>query len=358
MRRCIQPLLLCVLALAGCAHGQFIGEVSQQSVVSTPFNNVTCTSALATGRVSITNIGQGAHFASANSGGLTTSLNYTIQGSYDGSTFFDISDVGTSPVNGSDINQITGSGYYPVVAVNVSACAPASATVTIKYSGISMTPGAPVGAAQAGQINKHLVAGGAANTTFTTGTIRAPFGSSSGTLTFLYTSASGPSGSTLQVNCNSNILGSGPVLFGPVTLQTTNGLFQVFNVGQFACPFFTVSYTTGGASTAIYTLDYTFAPPGVGPPAFQFTHITGTTATAVKGTLGFLHTLSVNTGGAGTISIFDLASASCTGTPSTNTVAVITATASTLETFIYDVNLLNGICVKASVAMDVTVSSQ
>lgn len=346
---------LCAV-LGSQAQAQFIGNVSQQSTASTPFNASTCTAALAAGPVLVQNVGQGAHFAVASASSVT-SLTYTIQASYDGILFFDISDVGTGPANGSDTTEISGTGAYPVLAVDVSSCTPGSATFTLKYSGISMAPGAPVGSSLNGQVVKHIVAAGTAGTTFATAALRAPFASASGTLSFSY-GVTGPSGSTLQVNCISNVLGSGPIIFGPVTLATTGAVIQTFNVAPFSCPLFTVAYTSGGASSATYSLDYSFALPGLPVPAFQYTHITGTTATVIKGTLGVVHTVAINTGAAGTVSLFDLPAASCTGTPSTNTVAVITAVSGTLQTFTYDANFLNGICLKASAAMDLTVAAE
>jgi hypothetical protein len=70
--------------------------------------------------------------------------------------------------------------------------------------------------------------------------------------------------------------------------------------------------------------------------------------------------VTVNTPAAGTISIFDLATAACTGTPSTNTIAVITATSTApVGAMEYNVYAQNGICVKASSAsIDFTVSYQ
>lgn len=94
----------------------------------------------------------------------------------------------------------------------------------------------------------------------------------------------------------------------------------------------------------------------IGLPLSQ--DVTTTTATVVKATAGTIHTVTFNTGAAGTFKIFNLASASCTGTPSTNLFATITATTTTVQTLTYDANLSNGICVQASVAMDVTVVAQ
>jgi len=357
MKRLLQFVLL-VAVLGGLAQAQFVGYTSAQTTTSVPFSNSTCTAALAAGTVLISNIGQAAHSVTMlPSGGAPTSLAYTIQASYDGATFFDISDYGTYTVNSAGITGLTATGYYPVIGVRVNTCIPGSANVTLKYSGISMTPGVPAGTSQIGQLVKNIATLAAANASLVAPVLRSPFGSSSGTLQFVYTGAAGPAGSTLQVACGANgaFLPGGSELF---SLQTTQSLVQIFQVPPSICPFFIVTYTSGGASTATFNLDYTFASPGLAPSAYQFTHVTGTTATAIKATLGYVHTVSVNTGAVGTFSVFDLPLASCTGTPATNTVAVITSVAATLQTFVFDVNLLNGICVKASAAMDVTVSSQ
>jgi hypothetical protein len=84
-------------------------------------------------------------------------------------------------------------------------------------------------------------------------------------------------------------------------------------------------------------------------------HDTGTSATVVKASPGTLHSLVINNPGASAvISIFDLAGASCTGTPSTNVKAIITLPASggLPGTLLYDAAFANGICVQ-----DVTASS-
>jgi hypothetical protein len=230
-------------------------------------------------------------------------------------------------------------------------------TFTLSYSGTSSitTPG--VGSYQAGQIDKYefnlLTAGTNATDTFQT-----PFGNSSGTVIFRFNGA-GPAASTVNVLCSGvNLSSSINTVF---QLQTTAGLQQFFAVPAGPCTNATVTYFSGGASASTFQLEYIFTQPGFTPNAGTgvYTHVTTTTATAAKATAGFLHTLNVNTAAAGTISIFDLPIASCTGTPATNTVAVITVPAATngLPPFLYDVNLLQGICVKASVAMDYTVST-
>lgn len=96
----------------------------------------------------------------------------------------------------------------------------------------------------------------------------------------------------------------------------------------------------------------------VDPFIFSYAHVTGTAATEIFTFADnkTLHTVTINTGAAGTLKIFDLASAACTGTPSTNIIASITVTAGTLQTLTYDANMSAGLCVQASAAMDVTIS--
>lgn len=354
---CALALAIILCALCAHAHAQFIGYVSQQTFTSTPVNAQTCTAALASGDITVANVSQGAHFLTLLNS-TAQSLVYALQGSYDGTTYFDISDQATGSVNTFGRTGATGTGYYPVVAVKVLTCTPGTATLTLQYSGISLTPGQPAGTNLNGALVKNLALAVPANTGFMTPVMRSPFGSSGGVMQLVFAGGAGPAGSSLQLQCGTN----DPYLlnFGPaIPLQTSNAAPQSFLIPPGVCTWFQVAYTSGGASAAVFDLDYAFNLPGVvAPNPFQYTHVTGTTATAAKTTGGMLHSLTVNTGGAGTISLFDLPSASCTGTPSTNTVAVITATATTLQSFTYDLIFFSGICVKASAAMDFTISSR
>jgi hypothetical protein len=88
----------------------------------------------------------------------------------------------------------------------------------------------------------------------------------------------------------------------------------------------------------------------------SYVHITGTSATPVPGSS--LIQISVNTPAPGTIGVFDLPAAGCTGSPSTNTIGIITTTSSPGQTASFNASVQNGICVKASAAMDLTVVYQ
>jgi hypothetical protein len=247
---------LALLAATVC-QAQFIGFVSQQSVTSTPFPaGTTCTAALAAGPVIVPNIGQSAHFVTAFPSTSVISLIYTIQGSYDGTTFFDISDQGTGTLNTVALTGVNGSGYYPAVAVRVSNCTPGTATLSVRYSGISMTPGTPAGTNQQGQYVKNVAIQAPAGALFSSFVMRSPFGSSGGTLQFIYSAGTPPTGSSLSVGCGTdtaNILQQ----FGPFPLQAT-ATVQAVPIPAVACAWFVVIYNSGGASSVFFNLDYSF----------------------------------------------------------------------------------------------------
>jgi hypothetical protein len=96
----------------------------------------------------------------------------------------------------------------------------------------------------------------------------------------------------------------------------------------------------------------------VQPVASNSAMIIAAATTAVKATAGTLRRITVTTEVASaTIKLFDLASASCTGTPSTNPKAVITlpSTVSNPFTIEFQQSFANGICVLTSGATNLTV---
>jgi hypothetical protein len=93
-------------------------------------------------------------------------------------------------------------------------------------------------------------------------------------------------------------------------------------------------------------------------PASSAAVITAAATTAVKATAGTLRRISVTTQVASaTIKLFDLASASCTATPSTNPRAVLTlpSTVGIPFTVEFQQAFANGICVLTSGATNLTV---
>jgi hypothetical protein len=352
MRSRIFSILASLVLGAGCAHAQFIGYVSPQTTQQTLATGVACTGVAQ--NFPVNNLGQTQHYLSIISTGSQI-LSAQLQGIDRAGNVFAISDVIEVPSGaGGRRGTIFGTGYFPQIQVTIS-CLPSGggATFTLSYSGAWGTFNSATGDYLAAQLDKTNFTNSPGNAN-ANNFFQTPFANALGTLFFQYNGAAAGGGS-ITVQCQASGIGTAVTVF--TAPLANNSLVQAFQIPPQSCSFATVFYTNSGAAGTV-TSDYVFAEPGQQTPAQQYTHVTGTTATAVKATPGYLHTVTINTGGAGTLSVFDLATAACTGTPATNTVAVITAVAATLQTFTYDVNLLNGICVKASAAMDFTVSAQ
>jgi hypothetical protein len=342
-------LIFTLLLLIGCAprraQAQFLGYTSPQTVQQTLATAQACSG---TSLFNATNIGQTQHTVTFTTAGNPVTAAVEIDGIDVLGINFRISDVLMGP------GVVTGVGYFPKIQIKVT-CAPGSATFNLAYAGVSSTPNPTAGLYVQSQLDKFIQQAANNNASALVSGVGTPFGNSFGQLVFIYNS-SPLAGSTLTVTCfNTWTTTPFTQTFNVANISTV----QVFPVTPEYCASLNVTYTTGGASAGTYNLSYEFFPPGIPLNSNQYTHVTTTTATAAKATPGFLHAVTVNTAAAGTISIFDLPTASCTGTPATNIVAVITVPAATngLPPFLYDVNLLQGICVKASVAMDFTVST-
>ena len=324
---------------------------TQQSLVT----NGTCTGSAQS--FFINNRNQSQHYVSVSLGGSGNTNQFTmfIQGIDISNNVFQISDTLAMSGGGPQFAVLAGSGYYPTVKVVVF-CVGAN-TFSLNYSGSTGTSNLIVGNYQSAQLNKALANGAASGTTIGY-PIQAPYSNSSGYIVFQNNGA-GPSGSVISVACldAAGTLTNQNFAF---SLVATTTIIQTFPVPASPCINLQVSYIAGGASASSYILQYMFQNPGqtnltLSVPA----HITGTTATAVKGNNGTLTALNLNTSASGTISIFDLATAACTGTPSTNTIAVLTVAATEIARSIpFNTYFQNGICIKASVAMDLTVGYQ
>jgi len=327
---------------------QFIGYVSPQTVQQTLASGVACTG---TQQVfPISNLGQTQHYLTIGqaAGPQATQLQAFLAGVDTKGNLTRISD----HIEGDGtVGTVKGSGYYPIIEAVVN-CIPAVTTsFNLTYSGAWGTFDAPVGSYLNSAIDKLLFNQSSEASNQVSDVFATPFGSSAGT--FYFTTSSAGAGGSIQVKCQT-VQTVAPVIF---TASIQNSLLQqVFTIPAFNCPFLQVTWFNNGTAGVI-TGEYVLSTPGNTLNGDFYTHITGTTATVVKGTPGFLHTVSINTGAVGTFSVFDLASASCTGTPAKNQIAVI-ATSTSEISFPFDVNAVNGICVKASVAMDITVSAQ
>ena len=85
---------------------------------------------------------------------------------------------------------------------------------------------------------------------------------------------------------------------------------------------------------------------------FNYNHITTATNTLAKSSNGTFHDLVVNTTAAGTITIVDTSAANCSGG---TTIAVLPASA-VVGDYIYDIQVINGLCVTTGGTPDITIT--
>ena len=118
-------------------------------------------------------------------------------------------------------------------------------------------------------------------------------------------------------------------------------------------------------SAAVLLIALSFALPLFWPVHAQnvptssasYKYISSATTTTVKPALGFLHTVTINGGTAGIVTLYDIAGVGCTGTPASGKFATIeTIGATNPTTLTYDLEVQNGLCVVTAAATDVTVS--
>lgn len=248
-RRAVNKVsLLGLLLLAALpARAQFAGVSVPQTITTTAFSNTSCTGSTQT--ATIANLAQAEHFITLTMSGVL-GIRVTVQGSHDGATWNDISDVATN--SGT---TVMGQGYYPIVRVAVQ-CLTAAGTFTVQYSGQANGPGNQIGGQFSSQVDKTLASAAPANATLNTNTIRTPFGSSGGQIYFQYSGA-GPSGSTLTIGCTSQSIF--PTLANVASFPIGTGAgVQSFSVPSLPCDFVGVTYNSGGASAQTFTISYVF----------------------------------------------------------------------------------------------------
>lgn len=247
----LAAILLFAVAMCGASsvRAQFLGYTSPQTVQQNLATNLPCTGLAQNFPVS--NLGQTQHFATLATVSVT-SIQAVIQGIDNQGNVFTISDVAS--VGGN----VTASGYFPIVRVQVTCFPATTGTFTLSYSGASSTPNVTAGTYLQSQVDKFLFSRVAANADQSI-SFQTPFGSSSGTLVFQYVT-SAIAGSNLAIFCKGNaVVGSFKEFSYPLANDTN---IQLFNVPASTCPQLQVNYSHGGAATAL-NLEYIFDPPGL-----------------------------------------------------------------------------------------------
>lgn len=301
----------------------------------------------------LTNLGQTEHYASVSSTGTATMV-MEIDGIDSSGNVSRISDTAMIGQNFAGTNPLlTATGYFPTVQI-VLTCSPTSATFTLNYTGTSQTSNIIAGGYQLAQVDKVVSAkaGNSAALTYAVN-FQTPFSDSLGEMFFRY-SANGPSGSFIEVVCAGAVANT-PTATYEYALASGSSL-QSFIIPDSTCPSAEVQYISGGASAAKYSLEYLFVQGGF-KLSSTYTHLATTNATIVKPGAGVVQSVAINTAASGTITLFDLPPASCSGSPSTNIVSIIDGSNATPRN--YGALFVNGICVQASSgSIDFTVISQ
>ena len=261
IRKALFAIALLISSLAGASAARAQGnEVRLQTVSATLANGAACTGApqdfiTNQGITGFINIGQTHHLATA----ISTASTFTmeIDGLDNAGNVFRLSDVQVGvPSSAQGGLVVEARGYMTNIQVQVTCTA--AATFTLSYSGDFSTSPSTTAAALLASTDKLPFQTAAANTNSST-TLQPPSGNSSGTLIFQY-AATGPAGSTVTLQCLSN---AGTHLSLYTFSPTTATGAQLFPVSASACPFVTLSYTSGGASATTYSLEYVFNPIGV-----------------------------------------------------------------------------------------------
>lgn len=93
-----------------------------------------------------------------------------------------------------------------------------------------------------------------------------------------------------------------------------------------------------------------------GSSGFVYTPVTSATNTQVKSAAGMLHNIMINGGTlTGVITVVDTSASNCTGG---TTIATIAQPQIAGQSYLYDSQTLNGLCITTAAAVNLTVSSR
>ena len=235
------------------ARAQFIGFTSPQTVGPITCINaasVPTTSSPTPGAASfIPSLGQTVHYVTYTSTSAFSNLSLQLDGSIDGTNWFRISEISSSPSSGA----LSANVYLPFVRCNLTRADP-NAMVTAVYTGTSVSAGGPSGLF--GSIYTRAVTIGG-NTSFTNSfTIPLPNLNTAGTIYLRYF-PTGYAGATLTVE-------AGPDANNFTTLTTLTlanvATAQPFTIPGASAAVARLTFTTAGPSTVTYDLFYSFTP--------------------------------------------------------------------------------------------------
>lgn len=126
----MKRLLLAIAMMLAAAAGQ-VQSVNQQILVNATAAGPT---------TAVRNVGQASHwlfFCFSHSGGGGISYEIGLEASFDGVTYFGITDKASGTADGCD--AVEAGGYFPIVRANVYSVAAATPSVNAWYSGLTTT---------------------------------------------------------------------------------------------------------------------------------------------------------------------------------------------------------------------------
>jgi hypothetical protein len=277
-------LFTAMLALAIAAGAQTPTVTTPQSVTTLNFFNGVSTAQTSS---NFTNMGQTVHFVfyqMTGSVGNPTGVQIRIEGSFDGTNYFPISDDGTEKGQ-NQTGLLLAIGAFPFIRANLLKCTGCDAndTITASYTGTSAIPGNPFGQYGAGQqIRKVAFVGVSTDTTVNSTQINTPYGSAAGFLV-VTSSVAFAASSNIFVRIRDNGQTTNLASF----VLPTSGALNNFVIPIAATPATVVDvrYSRVGSPGGTFSVNYFFYPPGgYGPPGMQPSTTNNSEATAVNAT--------------------------------------------------------------------------
>ena len=238
------------------AHAQFLGYTSPQTV-----GPITCISAAVAPATSsavpgaasfIPSLGQTVHYLTYTTSGTITTMSIQLDGSFNNTTFFRVSETASSPGSGA----VSANVYYPFIRCNLTGIT-GGGSVTATYTGTSVSAGPPAGIFNSsGVFSKTLATGAPANTTALYD-VQLPAGNTGGYLWFKQSAT---------YTIGTLLISAGPdtdhmaVILSATAVLSLGGTGPVsIIVPGFAANVARVQYGTGGATAVTYDLSYSFS---------------------------------------------------------------------------------------------------
>ena len=259
MRRFLFALAGLLIFAQQPARAQFIGYTSPQTVTQPAFTSANCSSTIKS--ANMPNVGQSVHIVTYSIPSFLSSQTPTvrIEGSTDGTNFFQISDDGLGNPNALT-GALVGYGAYPFIQVWVLGGG-AGCLATATYTGTSVSPPTSVGNMDATAYQKLIWNQASDGSNQSLNNLTTPYGNSGGMIIWTSVAGQPPPGSSLVVTSTTTTGNIAQIATFPLAIQSATP--QTFVVPSVPAQSVNISYSSGGSSTNLMNVIYIFAKPGV-----------------------------------------------------------------------------------------------